>query len=353
MFKSKKIVALVLCAMMLFVPVAAMAAPTYGQEDFLGNFSTKAQALNLDPVKNAVKAYEDAVNEAIQAVRTEDLDAKTKALKEKAETFEKALKDANKDIAEVEDAMNFIKNAKFGKYEGYKVFTKEGSKDNNAANAAAKTREENDAKTLWTGAVQALESAQTTLKGYVDRYEEAKKFSKYAEEILKALQKDLAEANDLQSVQKLLTKVDGYIAQTSKPEVFAQVLKTTWDKYVALEKNALTVRSTYNALCKDAKKILKDADVKKSMTAEGWTVFTKNDKDVFANVAEMKVTKDGKKTVIKLYDAAGKEVKLNETLYVWMPIAKGAKVKNLKVDGGTVTYKTLKDGTIVEFSAEF
>lgn len=329
MFKNKRIVAMVLCALMLFVPVAAMAVDVV---DYLNCFAT-AQEEEFEELSQKVEAYKTAVANAIKG----EQGAKG-ALKNAVNDYENALKAAKEKLAAAKDL-----KAKVEKL-GYETFTGEDFED--------RTKEK--AKELWEKGLEVYDQIMKDFAEIQEEYKAYEAFYKAAQETLKKLAAEEKAVNDLESAERHLDNVIDLYKEAKFKDIVKPLLVEAWNKYVSyaseLQKISKFDEITVEEVIKEA---LGNVNTKRSMTAEGWTVFTKNDKDVFANVAEMKVTKEGKKTVIKLYGADKKEVKLNETLYIWMPIKKGTEVKNVKIDGGTVTFKVIKDGTIAEFSAEF
>lgn len=340
MFKNKKIVAMVLCALMLFVPVAAMAAPLV---DLLDKFSSAATVDTTD-LSSKQELYRTTVNNAIQ----DPSETNKNNIKTGVEKYEKALKAAKDAYAEAEKLMKQIEGMKVDGKKGYAIFTK-------ATDSSFAAAKESDAKNTWDAAVKDLKDSKQDIADIEAKYKAYADFYKAAMDSIEKAAKAVEDAQNLKEAEDALDAVVGLYEHAEYPDMIAPLLKKAWDKYASFA-NELEEASKLSELetsHEKAYKALGNVNMKRSMTAEGWTVFTKNDKDVFANVAEMKVTKEGKQTIIKLYDANGKEVKLNETLYIWMPIKKGTDVKNVKVDGDTVTFKTLKEGTIVEFSAEF
>lgn len=340
MFKNKKIVAMVLCALMLFVPVAAMAAPLV---DLLDKFSSAA-TVDTTTLSTKQGDYRTAVDAAIK-----DPTADNKgAIKTAVGDYEEALKEAKKAYAAAEKLMKQIEGMKVDGKKGYEIFTQK-------TDDSFKAVDKDAAKEAWDDAVKALKESKQDIADIEAKYKAYADFYKAAMDSIEKAAKAVEDAQNLEQAEDALNAVVELYEEAEYPDMIAPLLKKAWDKYASFA-NELEEASKLSELetsHEDAYKALGNVNMKRSMTAEGWTVFTKNDKDVFANVAEMKVTKEGKQTIIKLYDANGKEVKLNETLYIWMPIKKGTDVKKVKVDGDTVTFKTLKEGTIVEFSAEF
>lgn len=340
MFKNKKIVAMVLCALMLFVPVAAMAAPLV---DLLDKFSSAA-TVDTTTLSTEQEDYRTAVDNAI----ADPSETNKGNIKTAVDDYAEALKDAKKEYAAAEKLMKQIEGMKLDGKKGYEIFTQDTDKSFAAADKDA-------AKEAWDKAVQDLKVSKKAIADIEAKYKAYADFYKAAMDSIEKAAKAVEDAQNLEQAETALDNVVALYENAEYPDMIAPLLKKAWDKYASFA-NELEEASKLSELetsHEKAYKALGNVNMKRSMTAEGWTVFTKNDKDVFANVAEMKVTKEGKQTIIKLYDAAGKEVKLNETLYIWMPIKKGTNVKNVKVDGDTVTFKTLKEGTIVEFSAEF
>lgn len=342
MFKNKKIVAMVLCALMLFVPVAAMAAPD--QHDYLGDFAGAAEE-TFPELGGAKDTYILAVQAAITAAKDQGAkDAAETALKGAVKDYEKKLEAAKKTLADAEALMNKVKGVKGG----YEAYTGEAF--------GGRTKEQ--AKDAWETGMATLEKTRANFAAIVAEYKEYANLYKAANDVLAQLQKDIDAANTLEKAEKALDEAAKLYKETNAKSVIRPFVESAWKKFVSFANDVQRV-TKYDQLVADNDKIAEvlDASAKKEYVAskEGWRVVNKNKADYLKDVAKVEVvTKDGKSTV-KLYDAAGKELKLDQTLYLWIPVSKDTKVLGAKVDGKETTFTvfTVDNQKYVEVAAEF
>ena len=348
MFKNKKIVAMVLCALMLFVPVAAMAAPAApaapDQHDYLGDFAGAAEE-TFPELGGAKGTYILAVQAAITAAADQGAkDAAETALKGAVKDYEKKLEAAKKTLADAEALMNKVKGVKGG----YEAYTGEAFGD--------RTKEQ--AKDLWETGMATLEKTRANFAAIVAEYKEYANLYKAANDVLAQLQKDIDAANTLEKAEKALDEAAQLYQHTNVKSVIRPFVESAWKKFVSFANDVQRV-TKYDQLVAANKEIAEvlDASAKKDYVAskEGWRVVNKNKGDYLKDVAKVEVvTKDGKSTV-KLYDAAGKELKLDQTFYIWIPVSKDTKVLGAKVDGKETTFSvfTVDNQKYVEVAAEF
>lgn len=338
MFKNKRIVAMVLCALMLFVPVAAMAADPYNgdllrayrnvvddattESSSLAGLANAYKAALLNLAKNPSEANKDAADEALK-------------------NFNKQVEKANEAIAVAENAKYAVDGSSINGANGYEAFRK----DNNDGPI--------DVSNFWCS------DKATAKKWYEwsnDRVADAKKAVKEAEEVIsklddvdkiaqEALERALkmaADAKTLEEAEAALDLVTGVYDGMNKAykDIAAPYVQKVWDRYASFatfyQKNA-----KFRTLSKDVQKVLGDINTKYEMMStgvEGWILEDTAKNGCLKDVAEFKVEKKDGKFVAKVYDANGKEIVLKQQLTVYRPIAKDVKVLSAKVDGKTVTF---------------
>ena len=123
MFKNKKIVAMVLCALMLFVPVAAMA-----ESNAYDLFIDAAQYKNTVKVLNDLDAARAEVATAVNNLLTgaaKNLDT----YNEKEEAYQEALAKAKENLAVAEIYFNEVKGTVKDGKTGFAAFDKVESED--------------------------------------------------------------------------------------------------------------------------------------------------------------------------------------------------------------------------------
>lgn len=333
MFKNKKIVAMVLCALMLFVPVAAMA-----ESNAYDLFKDAAQYKNtvkvLDDLDVARKEVATAVNNLLTGT-AKNLDTYNK----KEEAYQKQLAKAKENLAVAEIYFNQVKGTVNGGETGF---------------AAFKVDEDTDA---WA---KQYKASQKRLAKIEEQYAKDVENLDLGKEIAKAFEAELARVDNAKDAAELFKKVaQAFNQNTFSSTALKDILQRTWKKYVALANSNEVLlfkannSATFTKLVKEA---IAEADKKEYVASkEGWRVVNKNEGDYLKDVAKVEVvTKDGKSTV-KLYDAAGKELKLDRSLYIWIPVAKDTKVLGAKVDGKETTFSvfTVENQKYVEVAAEF
>lgn len=333
MFKNKKIVAMVLCALMLFVPVAAMA-----ESNAYDLFIDAAQYKNTVKVLNDLDAARAEVATAVNNLLTgaaKNLDT----YNEKEEAYQEALAKAKENLAVAEIYFNEVKGTVKDGKTGFAAFDKVESED--------------------IYAKQYKESVKRLAK-IEKQYAEDVKNLDLGKEIAKIFEAELGRVGDANAAAALFKKVaQAFNQNTFSSTALKDILQRTWKKYVALANpsEVLLFKANNSAtFTKRVKEAIAEADKKEYVASkEGWRVVNKNEGDYLKDVAKVEVvTKDGKSTV-KLYDAAGKELKLDRSLYLWIPVSKDTKVLGAKVDGKETTFSvfTVDNQKYVEVAAEF
>lgn len=310
MFKNKRIVAMVLCALMLFVPVAAMAAPY----DFYGDYKTKMTKLDVSKVDDEQKAYGQALSHALTLGIDGDVKATEKGIKDAVAKYEKALEDAKKAIAEVE---------------GLKKKVEQHKQQKGHEEEFGQLNEKLDAqKTALAKAVEAF-------AGHAPYAEAVKAF-------LSQLLVAQKEANSATAAEALL---DAYAsAYDNLPEnqqsALAPAVVKAWNNYVKYA-SAIDKDSKYMNLSAEVQKLIDKGNTKYEVMStgeKGWILSDEAKNGCLKDVAEFKVEKKDGKFVGKVYGADGKEMKVGQQLTVYRPIGKDVKVVSAKVDGKDVTF---------------
>lgn len=355
MFKNKKIVAMVLCALMLFVPVAAMAAPAdkAPEVDYLGQLQDATTWTNLTKKVNAVKTAAGNVTAEVNALLQGDK-AKMDDFNDANEKYEEALETAEAKLAEAEYLYGVVKGFLNDGDEKFAAFEIVNTKD------PSKNRTNAQAEAIYNKAEKAIKDQKEALGKAKDAYAEGTKNLDLGQDIAKILREELGRVSNAKEAGELFVKVaKAFNKNNASARNLKGILQDTWKKYVAFA-TPLEVRDFKRAnaasFTNAVKAALAEADKKDYVASkEGWRVVNKNEGDYLKDVAKVEVvTKDGKSTV-KLYDAAGKELKLDRSLYIWIPVAKDTKVLGAKVDGKETTFSvfTVDNQKYVEVAAEF
>lgn len=344
MFKNKKIVALVLCAMMLFVPVAAMAdALSY---DYLGELDT---ATNNDFSKLSEKAtdFQAAVGAALGKFKDEnakvaEIEKAKKAVDDAQVAYEKALKKANEEVDEINQLMSKVKE--FGPAKFFK---------GNGGILADSTRTTTgEATTLWTNitkkngklelAMNAFEAAKEMYANQGASYELAKALYPIALQIAK----NGMNATNAKAIIVEYAKAYERLDEQGRA-AFAPAVLNAWkafEKYASdFEKSSVLTQAGDHFKALIAKGETKYEVM--STGEKGWILSDEAKNGCLQNVAEFKVEKKDGKFVAKVYGKDGKEMKIGQQLTVYRPIGKDVKVLKAKVDGKDVTFSVgLRNG---------
>lgn len=337
MFKNKRIVAMVLCALMLFVPVAAMAmvapsAPVEQKKDYLYAFWNASEVDGSDLVA-AVEGYANKLK-ASPWESVDDAESAKEARKEiadKVEAYEKALKEFKKDLAEAEVAMN---NAK--RFDYKKMYDADGKV------YGSKTKEE--AQNNFDEAVKRLEASKKALNESVKNYEGLADFYNFVQKAITINEKAGIAATDFEAAKEAFdAAADFYEGLDENEELQAlaapMVLKQ-WNRLAALATDYQKA-SILDAQVDSVKELINKGNTKYEVMStgeKGWILSDEAKNGCLKDVAEFKVEKKDGKFVGKVYGADGKEMKIGQQLTVYRPIGKDVKVLKAKVDGKEVTF---------------
>lgn len=341
MFKTKRIVAMVLCALMLFVPVAAMAAmvapktPVETEKDYLWAFY-QASVVSDTELQKTVKDFKDALDlnpwesvtdAATAKTQRDNLAGLVKAYKEKLEAFDEKL-------AEAASAMNNVKRW------GYKKFV-----DPKGEKYGSKSEE--DAKKNFEDAVKQFEASKAARDAQVKRYEGLADTYKFVLEAINIAEKAATANTNLEAAREAFknaaTFYMGLVGEANEKQLTAlaapMVLKA-WNNYAALASD-YEKASLLDVQQKEVKELIQKNNTKYEMMStgeKGWILADEAKNGCLEKVAEFKVEKKDGKFVAKVYGADGKEIVLKQQLTVYRPIAKDVKVLKAKVDGKDVTF---------------
>ena len=359
MFKSKKIVALVLCAMMLFVPVAAAAEESLNV-DFLAKYADNVlEAANKAAVIGAkIGDGEGSVKDAAGKATAElEQNATTKTIKTRSEALDKAVKDYQEALKEAKDAVAKAESSKAAVEQfGLKKFYGDALKPFKLEGEKALTLEENGKrdKTNAENALKAIDKKLAEVKETIAEQEAAyvsvNETVKLAKAILPILEKGIVAGNDKKAAMDTITALTQFYNNDKHEEykalVAPQILKA-WKVFVA---NASEYeKASYLAtMDKDVKELVLKAETKYEVAStgeKGWILSDEAKNGCLQNVADFKVEKKDGKFVAKVYDKDGKEMKIGQQLTVYRPIGKDVKVLKAKVDGKDVTFSVgLRNG---------
>lgn len=326
MFKNKRIVAMVLCALMLFVPVAAMAA-TAPTSNYLQQYRDAA-----DKAKKAAATASTKANDYADAVKSFIKDGKkVSAVAPAAKAYEEAVEAANEKIAAAEALKELVESfAKDNDKEVPETFVGEGL-----------FADEATAKDKWAAGNNDMKAAKDSLDKAAQTYSDVEViYNQVADAILELVKN----ANNEDEAKRVLMEVVLPIYEGSEyKSVLEPVLVKAWENYARflndLEKtNALAAVKVKSA---KAYKVLSTPAAKYEMMStgeKGWILADEAKNGCLKDVAEFKVEKKDGKFIAKIYDKNGKEIVLKQQLTVYRPIAKDVKVLSAKVDGKAVTF---------------
>ena len=343
MFKSKKIVALVLCAMMLFVPVAAM-ADVQDTKDYLDAYISGIE--NADKTGAGVEGnFITELASKITAYNTQNGTMKTVAVKTKMSEVrdlynkleqakkdsEKALEDARDGIAELESYKSSVESFGIKTFVGatYRFDNTDGKKEADAKKAfEAANQKLPQLKAKLEDEVAKLNDLNVSYKAWQDvrpYVEGGIKANKSYDQAKSALDSMLAVFKNLPEKQR---------------EAFAPVVASAWKNFVEYA-NAYQKKAAYDNLDKAIKKLVDKANTKYEVMStgeKGWILSDEAKNGCLKDVAEFKVEKKDGEFVGTVYGADGKEMKVGQQLTVYRPIGKDVKVLKARVDGKEVTF---------------
>lgn len=344
MFKNKKIVAMVLCALMLFVPVAAMAADPYNG-DLLWAYRVSSENANKEAsaLAGLAAAYKTKLETLAKNPSEKAKDAADEALK----AFNKQVEKANKAIAVAEADKYNVDGSTVNEETGWKAFRQDNTGKVNVKGFAC--RNEVEAKGYYTTANEFVSSAKQAVKDAEATVRKLDDVDKIAQAALERALKMAADSKTLAEAEAALDLVASVYDGMDKAykDIAAPYVQKVWDRYASFatfyQKNA-----KFRTLSKDIQKVLGDINSKYEIMStgeKGWILSDEAKNGCLKDVAEFKVEKKDGKFVAKIYDANGKEIVLKQQLTVYRPIAKDVKVLSAKVDGKVVTFATsVRDG---------
>lgn len=326
MFKNKRIVAMVLCALMLFVPVAAMAA-TAPTSNYLQQYRDAA-----DKAKKAAATASDKADDYATAVKSFIKDGKkVSAVAPAAKAYEEAVEAANEKIAAAEALKELVESfAKDNDKEVPETFVGTGLYADLAT-----------AKDKWAAGNNDMKVAKNSLDDAAQTYSDVEViYNQVADAILELVKN----ANSEAEAKRVLMEVVVPLYEGSEyKSVLEPVLVKAWENYARFLNNLEQTNALQAVKAKSVKayKVLSTPAAKYEMMStgeKGWILEDTAKNGCLKDVAEFKVEKKDGKFVAKIYDKNGKEIVLKQQLTVYRPIAKDVKVLNAKVDGKVVTF---------------
>lgn len=326
MFKNKRIVAMVLCALMLFVPVAAMADELH--YDYLKAYKTES-VKTFPELGQAVTDYETAVDAAFGLGVGDDVKAAQKTLDDAVAKYAKELKNAKGVIAEIESLKKNVEK------KGAKYF-------NQKKHAGFEAADEGTAQTNYETANTQFEATKSAFDALVQRHADRAVKHDVAKLIIPQLLAAQKEGESLTAAEKVLdVYAEAYDNSEGKAQAaLAPAVVKAWNNFVKLA-DEYQKNSKYMNLEESVQKLIDKNNTKYEMMStgeKGWILADEAKNGCLEKVAEFKVEKKDGKFVAKVYGADGKEIVLKQQLTVYRPIGKDVKVLKAKVDGKDVTF---------------
>lgn len=328
---------MVLCAMMLFVPVAAMAmdapsAPVEDKKDYLYAFWLASEVDGSDLVEAVGNYKNELESKPWEGVEdAEDAKAARKDIADKVEAYEKALKEFKKELAKAEAAMN---NAK--RFDYKKMYDKDGKV------YGSKTKEE--AQGNFDDAVKRLEASKKALNESVKNYEGLADFYNFVQKAITINEKAGIAATDFEAAKAAFDQAAEFYHGLEDNEelqaLAAPMVLKQWNRLAALATDYQKA-SILDAQEDSVKELINKGNTKYEVMStgeKGWILSDEAKNGCLKDVAEFKVEKKDGKFVGKVYGADGKEMKIGQQLTVYRPIGKDVKVLKAKVDGKEVTF---------------
>ena len=329
MFKNKRIVAMVLCALMLFVPVAAMADTL--AYDYLNAYAGKAENAFGDLATAEKTDYEGALVAALKLdadSSVAEIKAAQKAIDDAVAKYDKELKKAKKAIAEIENLKKKVEEFGVSTFVGTGYATDQDTKEH-------AQQKFNDANTKF-------EKTKADLDAIVEAYADQAGYFEAAKAFLPQLLAAKKEGSALKAAENVLDAyASAYEALPEKQQAaLAPAVVKAWNNF-AKYADAYQKSSKYETLDESVQKLIDKSNTKYEVMStgeKGWILSDEAKNGCLQNVAEFKVEKKDGKFIAKVYGADGKEMKIGQQLTVYRPIAKDVKVLKAKVDGKEVTF---------------
>lgn len=356
MFKNKKIVALALLAVMLIVPFAsAFAAVT---NDWIRVFQDAVNAVpNLAAESNAVLAaamlYAGAPTDANKA----DYNDKLKDYQDAVKGYNAKLSAAEtaKGVAAAHDFDEYV-NLNAGPAPNYEASIGGGPAD--FANAGL-------AKAAFNAAKTDLATARENKKTADGKIDEAKLRVKLGDLLKEIKDKQAAEAD---AIAKAKVALDIWVAAynaagltDAEKAALKPYMEGAFKDYAKVA--GVQKAEEYLVLqANPAKAVLAAVDLKatdvtelqaKDAKGKTWKVIApKSAPDALNGAVKVEVRKTEKGFKLALLDKDNKEVASKGLVYVYREVAKGTKVKDVKVGGKTASFSFDPKTNMIDFALE-
>lgn len=340
MFKNKKIVALALLAVMLIVPFASAFAAVPDQ-NYLLNWKNAAATL-----KAKATAYNGGVAAYKLALETYAADGDVDAYKAAKKAYQDLLKPYEQALAAEQAAkaakelytMQEYANAFYG---GNLVLAQadETTANNDATDAQVKAAKKNK------GEIDAVLSTFESL-------------GKLAEEMKKAGDNAAAALAPLKAIEEWFEGQSEVVQNMAKPtliKMYQKWVKLATDDQITAHLGwaAVNTPTVYNII-KDLKPAADVTELQaKDAKGKTWKVIApKSAPDALNGAVKVEVRKTEKGFKLALLDKDNKEVASKGLVYVYREVAKGTKVKDVKVGGKTASFSFDPKTNMIDFALE-
>lgn len=341
MFKNKKIVALALLAVMLIVPFASAFAVV--DQDYIVNWDNAADAL-----VTAATAYNGGAAAYIGALTDYATNGDADAYKAAKEAYQKLLNDYTAAVGVEKAAETAALGHTPAEYVAFNiaVYANEG------------------AVTAAINAVKAKKAAGTqpaiaiTNQGVVATNMFFEDLGKLAEKIKEAGDNAAAALAPLRAMEQWFETQTEAIQNMAKPMLVQMYQK--WMKLATQDQindhlgwAAVNTPKVYNII-KDLKPAADVTEVQaKDAKGRTWKVVApKSNPNALNGAVKLEVRKTEKGVKLALLDKDNKEVASNGLVYVYREVAKGAKIKDVKVGGKTTTFSFDPKTNMIDFALE-
>lgn len=341
MFKNKKIVALALLAVMLIVPFASAFAVV--DQDYIANWDNAANAL-----VTAATAYNGGVGVYITALTTYATNGDADAYKAAKEAYQKLLNDYTAAVGVEKAAETAALGHTLAEYVAFDVVT--------YANEAAVTAAINAVKAKKAPATQP--AIAITNQGVVATNMFFEDLGKLAEKIKEAGDNAAAALAPLKAMEQWFETQTEAIQNMAKPMLVQMYQK--WMKLATqgqindhLGWAAVNTPKVYNII-KDLKPAVDVTELQaKDAKGKTWKVIApKSAPDALNGAVKVEVRKTEKGFKLALLDKDNKEVASKGLVYVYREVAKGTKVKDVKVGGKTASFSFDPKTNMIDFALE-
>lgn len=339
MFKNKKIVALALLAVMLIVPFASAFAAIPDQ-NYLDNWKNAAATL-----KAKATAYNGGVAAYKTALTTYAADGDVDAYKAAKKTYQDLLKAYEQALA----AEGAAKAAK----ELYTLdeYVTAGFYVNNAAALADENAAKADATDVQVGLADTNKKQVAGLMFFED-------LGKLAEKIKEAGDNAAAALAPLKAMEEWFETQTEAIQNMAKPMLIQMYQKwmklATQDQITAhLGWAAVNTPKVHNII-KDLKPAADVTELQaKDAKGKTWKVIApKSAPDALNGAVKLEVRKTEKGFKLALLDKDNKEVASKGLVYVYREVAKGTKVRDVKIGGKSAYFVFDPKTNMIDFALE-